>query len=367
MIVPRAYLFAFILAVSPALSASQKTSQPQRAQEEAAALWSSGNREESIARLTKALADDPEDIALREQLARQQLVVHRYAAALETTQAAGQALQHITAEALFYLDRFEEALPLLDSSDPTQALARVTAFEVLGYSDEATAALDEMVDLAGVDLLGMSLARGRLHAAAGRHEDAAFAYQSVLDKQPNDPGALFGLGQAWVRTGRREQGLELLKRHRELVPLLDQLDFALRALDMAPTHAPHHALVGDAQRAMGQLKIARESYQAAMDMATPEQLPMIALRLARMLEEDQNRWEQALATLQQASQHLGQDSPDVRLQVRAGDILVRANLPARAVEHYRQALKQRPEDAAIQQRLEAALSMAASPAKEQSP
>ena len=211
MIVPRAYLFAFILAVSPALSASQKTSQPQRAQEEAAALWSSGNREESIARLTKALADDPEDIALREQLARQQLVVHRYAAALETTQAAGQALQHITAEALFYLDRFEEALPLLDSSDPTQALARVTAFEVLGYSDEATAALDEMVDLAGVDLLGMSLARGRLHAAAGRHEDAAFAYQSVLDKQPNDPGALFGLGQAWVRTGRREQGLELLK------------------------------------------------------------------------------------------------------------------------------------------------------------
>lgn len=94
---------------------------------------------------------------------------------------------------------------------------------------------------------------------------------------------------------------------------------------------------------------------------------MIALRLARMLEEDQNRWEQALATLQQASQHLGQDSPDVRLQVRAGDILVRANLPARAVEHYRQALKQRPEDAAIQQRLEAALSMAASPAKEQSP
>ncbi len=364
MTAPCAYLFAVILS---ALTPSQETPQPQRAQEEAAALWASGEREESIAHLTKALAETPEDTALREQLARQQLAIHRYAAALETAQAASQALQHIAAEALFYLDRFEEALPLLDPRDPTQALARVTALEVLGHSDEAIAALDKMADLAGADPQGMSLARGRLHAAAGRHEDAAIAFQSALEKEPNSPGALFGLGQAWVRTGRREQGLELLKQHRELSPLLDQLDFALRALDMAPTHAPHHALVGDAQRAMGQLTSARESYQAAMGMATPEQLPMIALRLARMLEEDLNRWDEALATLQQASQRLDRDSPDIRLQVRAGDILVRANLPARAVEHYRQALKQRPEDAAVQQRLEAALSMAASPAKGQSP
>ena len=367
MTAPCAYLIALILTAPPALSPSQETLEPRLVHEEAAALWAAGDREASIERLTKALAASPDDIRLREQLAKQQLAVHRYTAALETTRAAGESLRKIAAEALFYLDRFEEALPLLDPKDPTQALARVTALEVLGQSDEALAALDEMADLPGADPMGMHLARGRLHASAGRHEEAALAYQFVLTEEPGDPGALFGLGQAWVRTGRREEGLELLRQHRKLAPLLDQLDFALRALDMAPVHAPHHALVGDAQRAMGHLDSALEAYRSAMDLATPEQLSLIALRLARLLEEDLNQWNEALTVLQQAAHNLAEGASDARLQVRAGDILVRANFPARAVERYQQAFEQRPQDTAIKERLEAARAMLPSSATGQDP
>lgn len=323
-------------------------------QARAAARWADGEREASVELLINALAATPADTELRRQLANQQLAIHRYTAALETATAGGDALRRETAEALFFLDRFEDALPLLDPADPTQSLARVEALEILGRADEARTALDAAAALPGADPLRIALLRGRLEAAAGEYGLAAAAYETVLAEAPYEPGALFGLGQAWVRLGRREEGLALLARHRDLVPLLDQLDHARRAVDLAPHHAPGFALIGDAERAIGRIERAHQAYAHAGQLATPAEVPPIALRLARLLEEDLGQVDAALDVLDGALANTGNGAPDVRLIVRAGDVLRRAGRPGDAAARYEQALQLRPGDAAIHKRLETA-------------
>jgi tetratricopeptide (TPR) repeat protein len=336
-------------------------------EEQAASAWEAGQREASIGLLEQALDQRSGDLDLRRRLADRQLAVHRYAAALETARAGGDALRPVTAQALFLLGRFEESLPLLDPEDPTQALARVEALEILGRTNEARDALEALVDVPGVDPLRVLLIRARLDAATGDHEQAAVAFEAVLAEAPYEPGALFGLGQAWVRTGRREEGLELLARHRELVPLLDQLDFAHRAVDLAPADAPGHALVGDAERAIGRTEVARQAYVYAAQLATTEQIPPIALRLARLLEEDLGQVDEALEVLDGASEGVSGAPPDVRLMVRAGDVLMRAGRPAEALVRYQHALDLRPTDGAIQQRLQAARAGSDASSEERSP
>jgi tetratricopeptide (TPR) repeat protein len=146
----------------------------------------------------------------------------------------------------------------------------------------------------------------------------------------------------------------LLARHRELAPLIDQLDFALRAVDLAPRHASSHALVGDAERALHHTDRALQAYQLAARLATPDELAPIVLRLARLLEDDLQQVDEALAVLDGAAADPGGLAPDARLVVRAGDLLVRAGRWTEAVSRYERAQALRPRDGAIQQRLESA-------------
>ncbi len=339
------------LMIGIGLGTSQDEGDTLRAEVES--LWRTGQRAEALERLSLALDESPGDLWLRRLLVEHQLAVHRYAAAFETARPAGAALQSLQAEALFLLDRFEEALPLLDSSNPTQALARVEGLEILGRSEQARLALEGLGELPESHRIRRALVTGRLEASAGRHELAAQAFETVLAEDPVNPGALFGLGQALVRTGRRDEGLVLLTRHREIVPLMDELDFAVRAVDLSPLHAPNHASVGDAQRKLGRFEPARASYQAALLYASPEQLPPVALRFARLLEEDLGDVGAAVELLDEASSTVD----DLRLLVRAGDILLRSQAYGEARLRFEQALTLRPQDGAIIQRIEAAKSL----------
>ena len=163
--------------------------------------------------------------------------------------------------------------------------------------------------------------------------------------------------RALISAGERDEGLAVLERHRTLVPLFDQLDFAERSVDLAPLHAPNHAAVGDAQRALGRLDEAQAAYARAIELARGEELVPIALRQARLLAEDRSNVDGAVSALESAAVRF----PDARLFVRSGDLLMTAGRPIDAVQRYLKARELRPQDAQIAQRIEAARAAYAKP------
>ena len=317
---------------------------------EAVALWDAGNREQALALLEAALERRPDDPELRADLARRQLQVHRYQAALDSAGPLGPELAPVRARALYGLAHYAEAVELLDPTVPETALLRIDALLALGRVDRAEEAIRAAVGLLGPDDLRLRRLQAQSLARRGDHEGAIPLFRSALEADSWDLASLYGLGRSLVSTGRREEGLATLERHRALVPLMDRLDFALKSLDLQPLHAPNHANVGDVERELGRTDRALAAYARAEELATPDEAVPVALRHARCLAEDRDDLEGALAVLDRAAEL----AEDVRLHVRAGDLLQAAGEHARAAERFAQALELRPGDAQIEARLAAA-------------
>jgi tetratricopeptide (TPR) repeat protein len=322
---------------------------PSPAQSDPQTLWASGERlaaiEELDRRLSVGSADSPED---ERTLALWQLTVHRYAAALETCAAHAPGLDDLRGEALYALVRYDEALRYLDPDRPTHALLVVDALVALGELERADEALGRARGVLGQDDARLARFEGQAHARAARHPQAVERFRAALATDPLDQAALFGLGRSLVALGERDEGLTALAEHRRLAPLVDALDFARQSLDLAPNHAPNIASVAGAERDLGRLDLARDLYLRALDLAAPEELTPIALRAARLLEEDLKQPEPALSILRTALER----ASDVRLAVRAGDVAERLGRPEEARALWERALRARPDDAAIRQRLE---------------
>jgi len=323
---------------------------PQSALADADVLWASGERQAAIAALAAALEQAPHDAALRTALVRREMAVHRYAAALEHAQGLGPELDPARGYCLHRLARYEEAVPLLDVRLPEQALLVFDTLELLGRAEEARQALDAAERTLGAQDPGVLVRRGRTASAEGRYEDAEGFYRRALEQDAILSEAWFGLGQALIRRGAREEGLAALERHRALVPLIDALDFARQSLDLAPNHAPNHAQLGDVERSLGRLDQAESSYRRALALAADDEVTPIVLRHARLLEEDRKDPDGALALLRAGFLRV----PDVRLLVRQGDVLLSAGRPAEAVAVLRKADQHRPGDQEIARRLAAA-------------
>jgi tetratricopeptide (TPR) repeat protein len=318
--------------------------------EDPEALWAAGKRAESIQVLTARLQANPDQEPLRTRLAEQQLAVHWYAAALETLAPLGDNAGALRARALFLLGRWEEAIPGLARDDPAQLLMRIEALEALGRDPEAEADLARARELLGEEDARLLVYQARAHARAGRWPEAIADFRRALESDPLDGAALFGLGRALISSGERDEGIAVLTRHRALTPLLDQLDFARRSLDLAPLHAANHAAVGDAERALGRIEAAQAAYARALELASGEELVPIALRQARLLAEDRTDVDAAVSALESAAARF----PDARLFVRSGDLLLAAGRPVDAVQRYLRARELRPDDAQIAQRIEKA-------------
>jgi len=312
------------------------------------AAWAAGEREDAVALMEEALADDPDDETLRRSLAERQMAIHRYEAALATA-GDDTGRSSVRGRALYLLGRYEEALEHLDPDDPLEAVMRVDAHEVLGHEEETWAALRSAESVLGRDTAALLSLRGRLLARAGRHEEAVDAFERALAVDAFDRAALHGLGRS--RLGRREEATAVLDRHRALVPLLDQLDFARRAVDLGPLHAANHALVGDAERALGRRDEALAAYVRAGELATPGELGPVLLRHARLLDEDLGRRDEAVAVLDAGWER----ARDPRLPVRAGDLLADAGRWDEALARYDAALAVRPGDPQIEARRRAVL------------
>lgn len=166
--------------------------------------WSSHSRSVTqeilsggISTYEQALAvTEPPAAKLEEALATFDAVIGRAGSS-----QAGSLARFYRGAALFHLGRLDEAATALQEAHaasremPTLAataqamLARV--FVAAGRGDEAvsllTAALDEPSSLLPADEVLLEL--GRIHAGAGRHEQARAAWQRVVDEFPQGSAA----------------------------------------------------------------------------------------------------------------------------------------------------------------------------------
>jgi tetratricopeptide (TPR) repeat protein len=321
--------------------------------QDAGALWSAGDRRGALAAAAAELEQHPDNAELRLTYGGWLLDVQRPAAALDalaTLGARDPRAEHTRATALYLLARYDEALELLDPEDPLQTLMRVDSLLALARTAEVDAALDRAATVLGERHPRVLALRGRMLAARGLHAEAVPLFRAALEGDPLDRQALFGLGTSLVRSGSREEGLAVLRRHRELIPLLDQRDFALQALALDPHHAGHHAQLGDIERQLGLTDAAVARYERATQLADEDEVAPVALRYARLLAEDRADLDGALAQLAAAAERVS----DPRLPVRAGDLLMAAGRPLEALGQYRRAQLWRPDDQQIAARLAAA-------------
>jgi len=314
-------------------------------------LWDQGRREEAIADWERALDRAPDDRELRRRLVDALLSVHRYSGALDAARALGADGAAVRGFALFRLGRHEEALLELPRSDDRSLILRIDAAEALGRFDESDAALDALVKRTAIDDPRLPTLLGKRALRRGEFELARQSFERALRIDPCDPAALFGLGRALVKLGKREEALRYLDEHRRVTPLLDQLDFAQRAVDLAPHHAANVAAVGDAERALGRIDRAESAYARATLLANrAEELTPIALRHARLLCEDRHDIRAGVKLLDAAAQRVS----DPRLLVRAGELWMQLGDRKEAATRLERALQLNPGDREIQRRLDAA-------------
>ncbi|TAJ18651.1 MAG: tetratricopeptide repeat protein [Planctomycetota bacterium] len=327
-----------------------------------AELWNAGRRAEAIARLDAGLAASRDPAADRVQLARWELELTRYEAGLKHLEGLGPEWNKLRGELNYRAHHYEPALALLDPADREHCLWIVDALEALERFDEADAALERAAALRGADDARVQSQRGRAYARDGRWKEALPCFEKAHAADALDAQALFGLGQALVRTGEEPRGLQLLDSHSKLLPLLDRLQFAQQGLALEPLSAPNHAAIGDVERDLARLVPARReraaaAYERALELAPNEQLVPIALRAARCYDEDFREPERAVALLVNCERRVA----DPRLAVRAGDLLAKAGRRDDALAAYRRGLALRPNDAQIRARLAKLESAASQP------
>ena len=320
--------------------------------QEPAELWRQGERARAVEAQRAELIKE-EDLIARRQLVEWSLAIHQYRAALEDSRPLGETGRALRGSAHYFLGEYEHALELLDERDGTACLMRLEALRALGR--DWAGALESAALLLGREDARVITLEGALALERGEHASAITSFERAIKLAPLDAEALFGLGRALVESGERERGLELLKRHRELTPLLDALDFAERGLDLAPAHAPNHAALGDAWRSLipadrGAYERSERAYLKALDlMEAAERIP-VYLRHARLIQEHG-------AGALVAAKMLGValvDSEDARLLVRAADYYMEAGVSSEAVPLLERALKLRPRDQAVRNRLQRA-------------
>ena len=315
-------------------------------------LWSQGERAQAITAL-KAELDEGESPALRRQLVEWCLATHKYRAALEAAEPLGDAGDSQRGRALYFLGKYEEALSLLDEGDGEAVLMRVEALRALGR--DWSEWVEPAAKLLGETDHRVLLLRARALLERGEHAEAAAGFALVLERAPLEAEATFGLGRALVLSGKRTLGLETLERHRELTPLLDALDFAQRGLDLAPTHGPNYAALGDAWRALvphdpSSYARAEAAYVTALNRMEGATRVPVHLRRARLIADHGVGFFAAAHALDRALE----EGKDPQLFVRAADYYERGGDVASAIIRLERALAMRPGDRAIRERIERA-------------
>ena len=336
-----ATLLRFLLVASIGAGADARQASPRVAR-----LFQEGQRHEAVALLEQEVQSAPDNDALRLQLVQCLMTLRQYQRALEVMRpGAGDELR---GQALFFLGRYQDALAQLDSSNGDEVLMVVDVLEALGRLEERDRVIDQALEVRGKEDASVLVLLGRREASRGRHAEAVVHFERALKEDSVLPAALFGLGTSLVRSGQRERGRSILQRHREVLPLLDRLEFAERSLQLNPAHAPNQAALADVLRQLDTLEEAERYYRSAYEKARAGEVVPITLRFARFQLENREDLDGALRLLREAATRV----EDVRLPVREGDWLAAAGRKTEAAAAYRRALELRPGDPKIRERIE---------------
>ena len=319
---------------------------------EAIELLRAGRQRAAADILSRLLDEQPVNPELRSELVRVEMRIGRYASALQHAESLGPAFDATRGKALYLLGRYDEALVFLKSDDSESILFRHESLRVLARFEEAGEALKQAAKLLGEDHIEVRVRRGQAFAREGKLEEAVAQFRPALERDPLSAAAMFGLGRALLDLDKPDEAIAVLERHRALTPLLDGLDFARRNLQLDLSHAPNHAALGDAFRVLVPLdprlvQEARNSYASAAKLAETDEVAPIALRHARLFEENLGDPAQAVHVLDEAFAQLA----DARLAVRAGDVWMRAGKPRAAQLQFERAQALRPNDKAIAERI----------------
>lgn len=323
-----------------------------QASQQAEMLWRSGERVKSLELMAVELARTPDDERLRTRIVLGELEIGRFQSALNSCNGLPEEQRGLQGRALYFLSRYDEALNFLGTMEAAELLMRAEALRSLGRFAELEGHLDVMREVLGRDNTDVRLLEAQELLRTGSDERAVPLLREVLAARPLEPQALFGLGRALLRLGEREEGLEILEHHRKLLPLLDQLDFARRGVALAPLGGPNQVALADALRALlpydqGLLNQSRAAYDLGFQLATPGEVPPVALRCARFQWETLGDREAATELLSAAIDR----RDDVRLRVRLADYFDQLGRKQLALDQLLMAANARPNDAAIKARI----------------
>lgn len=326
-----------------------------QASEAAESLWAKGERVAAVEMMAKELRATPDDAPLAKRLVQASLDLGRFQSAFEFSASLAEEDRGLRGRALYFLTRFEQALAHLSVEVSEELLMRAECLRALGRFEELEAMHADLVDKLGPKHPEVLLHQARAALRRGDHQGAIPDFRGALEQEPLNTEALFGLGRCLVRFGEREQGLELLERHRLLIPLVDALDFARRGVALAPNHGSNWVALGEALRALlphdpGQGAECAQAFERGMTLASAAELVPIALRCARFHWESAKDRSKAFEVLESAIRR----QPDLRLRVRRADYMVESNQLVEGIAAFEQLAKERPGDRSIAQRLERA-------------
>jgi len=101
---------------------------------------------------------------------------------------------------------------------PSLPWARYGYAVALSITGQAEAAVEQEEFRRALDPLGARSNLANLYEAVGRFEEAEVTREKALAAEPNSPGVLRSVGNAFCARGGRQRGLELLSRARSLEP-----------------------------------------------------------------------------------------------------------------------------------------------------
>jgi tetratricopeptide (TPR) repeat protein len=212
---------------------------------------------------------------------------------------------------------YESAVQLPGGRDD----ALIVAVELALAARRPAAAQRLIAKAGGPDTTASAVARALVHAARGRTAAAEAELRAALRREPTSFDALSHLFDLLART----------RRAAALVPLVE------RAAGAAPRSPRLVALLGETWLAAGDAGRAEQALGRALELAPDATAVRLDLARARLVA---GRAQDALATLEAA-----EDTPERRALQGAACASLQ-DWP-RAAEHYRQALRARPEDAPL--------------------
>jgi Flp pilus assembly protein TadD len=165
---------------------------------------------------------------------------------------------------------------------------------------------------------------GEALAIRGRTDDAALWFARAVQANPDYAPAQQNLGMALIQQGSLDDGIDHARKATELDP---------RSFDALNK-------LGAALAKKGELDEAVASLNRALEIS-PSFAPALA-NLASVLEQ-QGKFEEAAICFEKAAQNAGSPEMAAQFQYRLGNLLSRKGDTAQAAEHYRAALRLKPD------------------------